>query len=134
MVVDKIHFFTIPSCSIFNVSMYSIVMANESVHLGWTEILQTEVNPEANFTLKNFEILINDENSIKDGKSEISKIDWTHSNQCIEKYMVRIKYYNDEQQEITSDLELPSPQHLKDKLGFDLSTFPGMKYSREVHL
>ena len=114
--------------------MYSIVMANESVHLGWTEILQTEVNPEANFTLKNFKILINDENMIKDGESETSKIDWTHSNQCIEKYMVRIKYYNDEHQQVTSDLELSSPQHLKEKLGFDLSTFPGMKYSREVYI
>ena len=133
IVVDKIHFFTIPSCSIFNVSMYSIVMANESVHLGWTEILQTEVNPEANFTLKNFEILINDENMAKAGESELSKIQWTHSNQCIEKYMVRIQYYNDEQEQVTSELELSSPQHLKQKLGFELSTFPGIKWYKSIY-
>ena len=36
--------------------MYSIVISNETVSLDWTEIIQTKVNLEEQFTLEKFQI------------------------------------------------------------------------------
>ena len=122
MVVDKTHFFTLPHCSILNASMYSIVVSNETVSLDWTEIIQTEINLEKNFSLENFQIEIGGSNS---SLSEEAKAKWSHSKQCVKNYMIRLSYNDKTKQEIKGETEILSPPNLGEKVDLDLHSISG---------
>ena len=123
MVVDKLHFFTLPHCSILNASMYSIVISNETVSLDWIEIIQTKVNLEEQFTLEKFQI------KFGTGNNESTKgdaiVEWIHSDQCIKKYMIHLSYNDTTKNEIMGEIGLPSPSHLGEKVELDLHMIPG---------
>ena len=119
MVVDKLHFFTLPHCSILNASMYSIVISNETVSLDWTEIIETKVNLEEQFTLENFQIKFGTGNDVS------TNVEWTHSDQCIKNYMIRLSYNDTTKTEIKGEIGLPSPSHLGEKVQLDLHMIPG---------
>ena len=119
MVVDKLHFFTLPHCSILNASMYSIVISNETVSLDWTEIIETKVNLEEQFTLENFQIKFGTEKDVS------TNVEWTHSDQCIKNYMIRLSYNDTTKNEIKGERRLSSPSHLGEKVQLDLHMIPG---------
>ena len=122
MVVDKTHFFTLPHCSVLNASMYSIVVSNETVSLDWTEIIQTEINLEKNFSLENFQIKMEGSDS---SVGEEAKAEWIHSKQCVKKYMIRLSYNDTTKQEIKGETEILSPPNLGEKVGLDLYSISG---------
>ena len=128
MVIDKLHFFTLPYCLIFNASIYSIILSNDSVHLDWTEIIQTKVDLEGSFSLPNFQISIQGNNGSENSTNEVAKMEWIHSHQCMKKYMVRLRYNNKDEKEVIGELEISSPQ-LDEKIEIDLQTIPGEKFN-----
>ena len=130
MVVDKTHFFTLPHCSIFNASMYSIVISNESVSLDWTEIIQTKINLEENFLLENFQVNIGRSDS---GTNDEASAEWTHSNQCVKKYMIQLSYNDTTKHEVKGKIEISAPPHLGEKVQLDLHTIPGKLFAQNVY-
>ena len=128
MVVDMVRFFTLPNCLIFNASMYSIVKSNGSTHLDWTELIQTKVNPDKNFTLLHFNLTIQGNEMYNESQNGLAKIEWTHSYQCIKKYMIRLRYHDTVRGEIKGEIVLSSPPHLKEKIEQDLHMIPGKHF------
>ena len=125
--MDKTHFFTLPHCLIFNVSIYSVILSNETVNLDWTKIIQTKVHLEQNFTLENFKITIEGNDRPQDSSKGVAKVEWTHSYQCIKKYMLRLQYNNTVEDDILGEIRIDAPPSLQEKVELDLHEIPGNK-------
>ena len=124
---DKLHFFTLPYCQIFNLSMYSIVISNHSRQLDYTKIIQTEVG--GNFTLSNYSLTIQDsEVDPEKYPNGLAEIEWTHSYQCVQKYMLRLRHSNPTKGEIKGEIVIPSPPRLNEKIKQNLNSILGKNY------
>ena len=131
MVVDKVHFFNLPHCQIFNVSLYSTVISNGSTTLEWTELVTTKPNPNLKFTLDSFDLVIdgvNDDVSLKQasGKADgVIKAIWKHTHQCVDIYKMSLRHTNDDKDTNVGEISINSPSHLGESMEQDLHIFPG---------
>ena len=110
--------------------MYSVILSNETVNLDWTEIIQTKVHLKQNFTLENFKVTIEGNDISQDSTKGVAKVEWTHSYQCVQKYMIRLQYNNTMDNENKGEISLDAPPNLQEKVELDLHEIPGNKEGR----
>ena len=91
------------------------------------QIIQTKVHLNQNFTLENFKITIEGNDIQKDSSKGVAKVEWTHSYQCLQKYMIRLQYNNTTEDEINGEISLDAPPNHQEKVELDLHEIPGYK-------
>ena len=82
-------FFTVPYCTIFEVTMHATVLSNASRTLEYNDTIVTQNDPEHEFKLSEFNLDIQPSNDEEDVGTAI--ISWKHEYQCVEKYVLRLK-------------------------------------------
>ena len=120
-----VHFFTLPYCQVFNVSMYSIIISNGSTHLDWSDLITTIINPDERFMLDKFNLTIEGNDLFQKQDIGLAKVEWKHSHQCIKKYMLRLSHSDIIKGGEIGENVLLSPLHLGEAVEQDLQMIPG---------